>query len=199
MHEECAFGSIDGTLVNPSQVLADSADLETGVKDHLNATKDRAATCWACDTCYFRFNEMQDDGSVRSSHSLDYSGTRQLAGDMERSRKLVQAEGLSLCGVSCGTQVTGTYATMRVLTRQTKAVAAYSAHTPHPLPSLSRLSLSLPNNVDKSVIDSTVAPSAQLHDLAGGLAFGVGCRIKCLVASCTLRRSQGLAGWLSRQ
>jgi len=199
MHEECAFGSINGTLVDPSQVLADSADLETGVKDHLNATKNRAATCWACDTCYFRFNETQDDGSVRSFHFLDYSGTRQLAEDMERSRKLVQAEKLSLCGVSYGTQVMGTCATMQVLTRQTKAVATYFMHTPHPLSSLSRLSLSFPDNVDKFIIDSTVAPSAQLHDLAEDFAFGVDYRIKCLVASCALRKSQGLAGWLPRR
>ena len=72
------------------------------------------------------------DGTIYSYHFLEYSGTRQLVEDLNLFRQVIGAEKLSLYGISYGTQVMATFATM------------------------------FPENVDKFIIDSNVSPRSNL-------------------------------------
>lgn len=54
----------------------------------------------------------KEDGTTVPLHFLEYSGTRQLAEDLYRFMILIEAEKLSLYGISYGTNVMGTFATV---------------------------------------------------------------------------------------
>jgi len=54
---------------------------------------------------------VQSNGDVEAFHFLEYSGTRQLAEDIERVRLLFGDQKLSVYGISYGTAVMGTYVT----------------------------------------------------------------------------------------
>ena len=66
--------------------------------------------CWA----YPGFSIPVDpnDENSKRYHFLEYSGTRQLAEDIERVRILFGDDKLSVYGISYGTKVMGTYATI---------------------------------------------------------------------------------------
>ena len=54
----------------------------------------------------------KEDNSEIKLHFLEYSGTRQLAEDLFRFSDLIDSKKLSLYGVSYGTTVMGTFATI---------------------------------------------------------------------------------------
>ena len=74
------------------------------IKASLEPHKRRVENCWTCDDCDFQLSEVQPDGNRSTYHFLEYSGSRQLAEDMERIRILFRAPVLHLYGVSYGTQ-----------------------------------------------------------------------------------------------
>ena len=57
-------------------------------------------------------NATQLDGTVKDFHFLEYSGTRRLAEDVERMRMLLNTPVVNVFGISYGTSVFGTYATI---------------------------------------------------------------------------------------
>jgi pimeloyl-ACP methyl ester carboxylesterase len=94
---------------------------------------------------------------VNTYHFLDYSGTRELAEDMERFRRLIGADRLSLYGISYGTHVMATYATM------------------------------FPNNVELFVLDGSVSPGSDIFHLATIIGQGQQQRLDYLIYSCDNR------------
>ena len=60
----------------------------------------------------FKLEALQDDGTLSPFRFLEYSGTRQLAEDIERVRRLFGDQKLSVYGISYGTVVMGIYATV---------------------------------------------------------------------------------------
>lgn len=76
------------------------------IKAALRPYAKRAFDCWNCETCGFRFREQQPDGSFEDFHFLEYSGTRELAEDIDRMRELLQAPFMHVYGGSYGTQGT---------------------------------------------------------------------------------------------
>jgi len=61
--------------------------------------------CWQ--QLRFQHSAVQADGSTRSFHFLKYSGTRQLAEDIERVRILFGDQKISVYGISYDTTVMG--------------------------------------------------------------------------------------------
>jgi pimeloyl-ACP methyl ester carboxylesterase len=92
-------------------MTTDPSDPES-IRKFLQAWKQRVASCWMCENCDFQFSAEQADGTNKTYHFLEYSGTRQLAEDMDRFRKAIKADKVSLYGVSYGTTVMSTYATI---------------------------------------------------------------------------------------
>lgn len=72
--------------------------------------KKRSLRCWNHDD--FKMEIKDSNGILKNYHFLEYSGTRQLAEDIERVRQVFGDQKLSVYGISYGTKVFGTYATM---------------------------------------------------------------------------------------
>ena len=106
MVEDCAvqLQDEDGALSAMSLIDEDS------VRAASKVYKQRALRCW--NHPGFRLDAEQADGSRRTFHFLEYSGTRQLAEDLERFRVLFGSQKLNIYGISYGTVVMGTYATV---------------------------------------------------------------------------------------
>jgi len=101
-------------------------DNEAQLREGLSMQGKRMANCWEAPS----FILTAPDGS--KYHWLDYSGTLQLAEDIDRFRQAIGAEKLSLYGLSYGTQVMSTYASV------------------------------FPNHVDRYVTDGNVDPIPDL-------------------------------------
>jgi pimeloyl-ACP methyl ester carboxylesterase len=117
-HEERVTGATRDEagklVVNPEGIegfATDPPDPED-IRRFLQARKQHVAKCWTCDKCDFYLSAEQADGTTKTYHFLEYSGTRQLAKDMERFRKAIKADRLSLYVVSYGSTVMSTYATI---------------------------------------------------------------------------------------
>jgi pimeloyl-ACP methyl ester carboxylesterase len=80
------------------------------VRDAAQVYKETHLACW--NQPHFRSSVVQADGTNRTFHFLEYSGTRQLAEDIERVRILFGDQKISVYGISYGTVVMGTYATV---------------------------------------------------------------------------------------
>jgi pimeloyl-ACP methyl ester carboxylesterase len=102
-------------------------------------------------------SETQPDGTVRTFHFLEYSGTRELAEDIERIGLLLNAPKLNVYGISYGTSVFGTYATM------------------------------FPASVGLFVLDSPTSPDPYLPEIARTRAIGEVDRVDYLIYSCSAR------------
>jgi pimeloyl-ACP methyl ester carboxylesterase len=118
-HAACVTGGAkrnkEGYLkTNPEGISAwttDPSDPED-IRKFLQAWKKRVANCWTCEDCDYQLSAEQPDGTNNTYHFLEYSGTRQLAEDVDRFRKAIKAEKISLYGGSYGTTVMSTYATI---------------------------------------------------------------------------------------
>ena len=149
-----AYNETDGSLEvidNAAEPIADFS--EESLRRYTKDLRERVVRCWE-DVDEFSMNATQDDGSVNPYHFLDYSGTRELAEDMDRFRRLIGADRLSLYGVSYGTQVMATYATM------------------------------FPNNVELFVLDGSVSPGSDIFHFATIVAQGQQQRLDYLIYSC---------------
>lgn len=83
---------------------------EQSVRNAAQIYKETHINCWK--RPQFQRSAIQADGSNQTFHFLEYSGTRQLAEDVERVRVLFGDQKLSVYGISYGTVVMGTYATV---------------------------------------------------------------------------------------
>mmetsp|Transcript_29226 Transcript_29226/g.53426 ORF Transcript_29226/g.53426 Transcript_29226/m.53426 type:complete len:648 (+) Transcript_29226:162-2105(+) len=90
--------------------LAVNYNDEESIRDAAKVYKEVHLNCW--NHPGFKLEAIQGDGTSRAFHFLEYSGTRQLAEDIERIRRLFGNQKLSVYGISYGTIVMGTYATV---------------------------------------------------------------------------------------
>ena len=80
--------------------LAVNYNDEESIRDAAKLYKQVHMNCW--DFPGFQLEALQDNGINRTFHSLEYSGTRQLAEDIERIRRLFGDQKLSVYGISYG-------------------------------------------------------------------------------------------------
>lgn len=90
--------------------LAVNFNSEESIRDAAKVYKKVHMDCWNYPA--FKLEALQDDGTLSHFHFLEYSGTRQLAEDIERVRRLFGDQQLSVYGISYGTVVMGTYVTV---------------------------------------------------------------------------------------
>ncbi|EJK49871.1 hypothetical protein THAOC_31214 [Thalassiosira oceanica] len=147
--EECA---VTDEQINALNTL-DISDEET-IRNFARAYKERNLRCWNYEG--FRLEKKQSDGDVKTFHFLEYSGTRQLAEDIERVRLLFGDQKLSVYGISYGTAVIGTYVTV------------------------------FPDNMNLMVLDGCQYPVSDLIPNALDDAEGINKRIDFFVASCEM-------------
>ena len=105
-HPQCAYANTS----NPSNGLKYT---ESDIQDILDIQKQVVEVCWSCKECGFFFSGIKkEDSTIVPLHFLEYAGTRQLVEDLFRFKNLVKAEKLSLYGISYGTNVMATFATV---------------------------------------------------------------------------------------
>ena len=152
-----AYNETDGSLEVVDNATDEDIDFfsEESLRRYAKDLRERVVRCWE-DVDEFSMNATQDDGLVNTYHFLDYSGTRELAEDMDRFRRLIGADRLSLYGISYGTQVMATYATM------------------------------FPNNVELFVLDGSMSPGSDINHFATIVAQGQQQRLDYLIYSCDL-------------
>ncbi len=90
--EECAVESREKSFVN--------YDDEESIRKMAKVYKKEHLRCWKYPD--FQLKATQGDSSTRYFHFLEYSGTRQLAEDIERVRLLFGNKKLSIYGISYG-------------------------------------------------------------------------------------------------
>lgn len=123
-HEECSENEFiraeNGTIIDvipPPEQQDENITIDYADEDFLKSTmlppiKRRVEACFTCTTCDFQLEATQPNGNVTKFHFLQYSGTRQLAEDIFRMRLLLNAPTMHVYGVSYGTSVFSTYATI---------------------------------------------------------------------------------------
>ena len=98
---DCALATYDPELVTLAAVQLDQPEtIRAGAK----VWKDRSLGCW--NRPEFKLS-IKEQGVKKTYHFLEYSGTRQLAEDIERVRQLFGEDKLSIYGISYGTKVMG--------------------------------------------------------------------------------------------
>ena len=163
-HDECSLEEVvrgeDGTLEgleDPSEfadVTGDLGDAEN-IKQLLTAYRRRVKDCFECESCGYSLSAKQQDGTERKFNFLQYSGTRQLAEDIERMRMILDAPTMHVHGISYGTTVFSTYATI------------------------------FPSSVGLFVLDSCVSPVQDTYLQSKELAVGLNQRIDFIIYSCS--------------
>mmetsp|Transcript_8226 Transcript_8226/g.14355 ORF Transcript_8226/g.14355 Transcript_8226/m.14355 type:complete len:614 (+) Transcript_8226:59-1900(+) len=117
--DQRGMGRSDPTFVIPecaAHMHADAKKLnvnfgnEQSIRDAAQVYKETHLACW--NHPGFQLGTVQKDGTSKAFHFLEYSGTRQLAEDIERVRRIFGSQQLSIFGISYGTIVMGTYATI---------------------------------------------------------------------------------------
>mmetsp|Transcript_30101 Transcript_30101/g.64558 ORF Transcript_30101/g.64558 Transcript_30101/m.64558 type:complete len:625 (+) Transcript_30101:146-2020(+) len=146
--DECMKETHDPELLTLQVNYLDEQSVRTASRIY----KQRNLECWARKD--FLLNSTARDGTTKSYHFLQYSGTRQLAEDIERVRRLVGDQKLSVYGISYGTTVMGTYATV------------------------------FPNHVNLLVLDGSTCPDNDIVDWIDVLARSMNQRIDYFIASC---------------
>ncbi|CAB9527917.1 Secreted [Seminavis robusta] len=166
IHEECSLntferaenGTIIGTVKPPEFDAFEGAEFtEENIKAALPPYRRTVRDCWTCTRCDFQLNATQADGNVTNFHFLEYSGTKQLAEDIFRIRLLLNAPLMHMYGVSYGTGVFSTYATV------------------------------FPGSTGLLVLDSNVSPNPDFYHNARTQAIGINERIDYIIFSCTAR------------
>jgi len=128
------------------------ADDEESIRTYARLAKARNLGCWNHPS--FKVPVDEDDDASKIYHFLEYSGTRQLAEDIERVRILFGDQKLSVHGGSYGTAVFGTYTTI------------------------------FPDNVNLMVLDGSVIPNYDIAQASEDYARSANQRIDYFIASC---------------
>lgn len=141
---------------------ASELDVNFGDEESIRAAskvyKQRSLDCWSYPD--FQGEAIQEDGSVKKFHFLEYSGSRQLAEDIERVRLLFGDQKLSIYGISYGTVVMGTYATV------------------------------FPSSVNLMILDGSVDPESDIVSRTMDDARSKQQRLDYFIASCEFGNSQ---------
>ncbi len=148
--DECHVNNHDP---NSARVLINFND-EESVRALAQVYKDRALACWAYEG--FRLKTMSKDGVEKTYHFLEYSGTRQLVEDIERVRRIFGNHKLSVFGISYGTKVMGSYATV------------------------------FPSNVNLLVLDGNDDPNVDIVENTVDVARSANQRIDFFMSSCEM-------------
>ncbi len=138
---------------NSARVLINFND-EESVRALAQVYKDRALACWAYEG--FRLKTLSKDGVEKTYHFLEYSGTRQLVEDIERVRRIFGNHKLSVFGISYGTKVMGSYATV------------------------------FPSNVNLLVLDGNDDPNVDIVENTVDIARSANQRIDFFMSSCEM-------------
>lgn len=146
----------EGETVTASPLDFVDVTNEQSVRDYLDLRRDRVLSCWGCTDCGF---QLTTEGTDKTFHFLEFSGSRQLAEDMERMRILLNAPTLHLYGISYGTTVMATYATIA------------------------------PAHVGLFVLDGSVHPGSDIQVLATDAAIGSDYRLDYVLYSCEIRNA----------
>jgi len=128
------------------------ADDEETIRKASRLAKLRNLGCWNHPS--FKVPVDEDDDTSKTYHFLEYSGTRQLAEDIERVRNLFGDQKLSVYGVSYGTTVMGTYTSI------------------------------FPDNVNLMVLDGSAPPNYDILQASEDTARSTNQRIDYFIASC---------------
>ena len=128
------------------------------IRDAAPVYKDTHINCW--NHPGFQLPTPQEDGSTRTFHFLEYSGTRQLAEDIERVRRIFGDQKITIYGISYGTVVMGTYATI------------------------------FSDNVNLMVLDGSVDPNSDIISREMDDARSKQQRLDYFIASCEFGNSQ---------
>lgn len=148
--DECNVINYD---TNSARALINLND-EATVRAHAQIYKDRALGCWAYEG--FKLKAMSKDGEEKTYHFLEYSGTRQLVEDIERVRVIFGDQKLSVFGISYGTKVMGSYATV------------------------------FPKNINLLVLDGNDDPNVDIVENTVDLARSTNQRIDFFISSCDM-------------
>lgn len=127
-------------------------DNEESIRKASRLAKLRNLGCWNHPS--FKVPVDEDDDTSKTYHFLEYSGTRQLAEDIERVRNLFGDQKLSVYGVSYGTTVMGTYTSI------------------------------FPDNVNLMVLDGNRIPNYDILQASEDYARSANQRIDYFIASC---------------
>ena len=136
------------------------ADEEESIRAYARLFKARNLGCWNHPS--FKVPLDEDDDDSKTYHFLEYSGTRQLAEDIERVRILFGDQKLSVYGISYGTAVFGTYTSI------------------------------FPDNVNLMVLDGSVIPNYDIVQASEDDARGPNQRIDYFIASCEFGNECGV-------
>jgi len=129
-------------------------DNEESIRSFARLSKACNLGCWNYPS--FKVPVDEEDDTSKTYHFLEYSGTRQLAEDIERVRILFGDQKLSVHGVSYGTRVFGTYTTI------------------------------FPDNVRLMVLDGSVIPNYDILQFSEDAARSTNQRIDYFIASCEM-------------
>ena len=151
MIEECAYS----TYTKYGILLEDlDASNDTSIREYAKLQKARNLGCW--NYAGFSVHVDDQDESSKRYHFLEYSGTRQLVEDIERTRQLFGGHKLSFYGGSYGTSVGATFAT------------------------------TFPSSINLMVLDSNMPPRYDARQFAEDEARFSDMRINYFIASCDM-------------
>jgi len=136
------------------------ADEEESIRKASRLAKLRNLGCWNHPS--FKVPVDEDDDTSKTYHFLEYSGTRQLAEDIERVRILFGDQKLSVYGISYGTTVMGTYTSI------------------------------FPYNVNLMVLDASRIPNYDILQASEDYARSANQRIDYFIASCEFGNECGV-------
>ena len=139
-------------------ILGLDVDDEASIRASARLNKARNLGCWNYPG--FSISLDEDDETSKRFHFLEYSGTRQLAEDIERVRILFGGDKLSVYGISYGTAVMGTYTTI------------------------------FPKHVNLMVLDGNMLPNYDIVEFSDGLARSTNHRIDYFIATCEMGNTQ---------
>ena len=148
--DECHVNTYDTQMARALINLND----EESIRADAQVYKARALGCWAYEG--FQLKSKNRSGAEKTYHFLEYSGTRQLAEDIERVRAIFGNQKLSVYGISYGTKVMGAYATI------------------------------YPNNVNLMVLDGNDDPNTDIVKNADTIARSGNQRIDYFISSCDM-------------
>lgn len=93
-----------------STLLSAEGISEPLIRDYLRKQRAAVSKCWAHPK--FMLSTTNEEGKKRSFSFLQYPGVQQIVEDVDRIRIAIRAPKMSLCGISYGTFIAGSYATV---------------------------------------------------------------------------------------
>jgi len=158
MVEECGFDGLNYTDAYDNLNYSDVSSF----RPYTEVLKQRVYRCWTYPGFQLTVDAKSDTGEIASKtyHFLEYSGTRQLAEDIWRIRKIFGDQKISVYGISYGTKVMGLFATI------------------------------FPDYVNLMVLDANVDPGSDIVKMTETNVESMNQRIDYIIYSCNLLEYQ---------